>query len=554
MGWQDAPVVNESPKWMEAPEVKNYTPNPTEGMSTGEKLLSGVGKGFSDTWRAVKEIANRAPSEEEVKRGGFLMPDGTFRPFKPGELEDRAKTLSSLQNEELETRQRDEPLLKTTSGTVGNITGKVASVGPLLAVPGTQGLAGAGLVGSLQGALEPTAEGESRGLNAAKGAVLNAGANLGLKLVGKAIKPVVDSSVQKLVNSGVIPTIGQTIGGYAKRAEDALTSVPIVGDLIKNAQKRSIEDFNTAAINRVLKPIGKSLEKDVEPGYQAVAKAHETVSNAYDELLPKMKASPDKDFLESLSSIKEATSLLPEAQAKQFHTILDHVINKRMTGDVATGDSVKLIQTELRQYAQKFSGKQNDANSQILGELLNDVKSSFDDLLSRQNPKLAGQLKNINTAYANLTRVERAAASTGAPSGVFTPSQLNTAVKAKDTSLNKRQFSQGKALMQDLSEAGKNVLSQKIPDSGTAYRMLLPYALGGGAAYASDKGYISPGTALAVIATAGAYSKPGQLALKTLLTERPDFIKNLSPKIIEKLGITRQLLSTLAPASQDQKQ
>lgn len=55
-----------------------------------------------------------------------------------------------------ESRKLDAPLMATTAGKVGNIAGNVAASVPALAIPGAQGVAGAGLVGASMGALQPS--------------------------------------------------------------------------------------------------------------------------------------------------------------------------------------------------------------------------------------------------------------------------------------------------------------------------------------------------------------------------------------------------------------
>ena len=70
--------------------------------------------------------------------------------------------------------------------------------------------------------------------------------------------------------------------------------------------------------------------------------------------------------------------------------------------------------------------------------------------------------------------------------------------------------------MQDLSETGKTVLGNKLPDSGTPYRSLLAMLAGGGAGVA---GY--PALAAGLLAGPALYSAPGQRMAATLLTQRP---------------------------------
>lgn len=504
--------------------------DPTEGNNFFQNAAIGLGKSLTDKARSFQQMTSG------MGLGGAGL-DDSGKPTSPEskkfyDLEkERQKT---LQAEIDESKRLDAPLMKTGGGIVGNLLPDVATA----LIPGAGTIKGATAIGAGLGFMEPVATGESRAGNTATSAAFSGGATAGLNAIGRVIKPKTGEAVKKLMDEGVLPTPGQVVGEGGivgktlKRIEDSATSIPIIGDMIKGAQKRGIESFNTAAVNRVLKPIGVKLGTEVKPGHQAVATAHETISGAYDELLPKLKATIDDEFKESLTWIRESASILPDAQAKQFDKILDSVVGKRLNAGTVSGENLKFVQSELRQYAQKFSGKQNDANSQLLGEALNDVKSAFDDVLKRQNPKHAERLKNINRAYANLTRVERAAAGTGTEAGVFTPSQLNTAVKAKDTSLNKRQFAHGESLMQDFADTGKKVLADRVPDSGTMSRAMAAGLLGGSAAVGAGTGYIPPEYLVGGALLGGAYSKPGQKALIAALTKRPDAIKNMTPDMI----------------------
>jgi hypothetical protein len=139
--------------------------------------------------------------------------------------------------------------------------------------------------------------------------------------------------------------------------------------------------------------------------------------------------------------------------------------------------------------------------------------------VTRNNPAQAAELKAINTGYANFKRVQRAAAGLGAEDGIFSPAQLQSAVKAGDRSKDKSKFARGEALMQDLSEPGKAVLGNKVPDSGTPYRTLAALGLGGaGAGYAGVDPTTIGGAALIPLA----FTRPGKNALAALLARRPD--------------------------------
>lgn len=318
--------------------------------------------------------------------------------------------------------------------------------------------------------------------------------------------------VAKLIAEGVTPSIGQKIGGAVKRTEESLTSVPLLGDLIKGSQAKGIESFNAAAINRALNPIGKKLPKNIEAGHRAVDYAHSAISKAYDDILPNIKGSLDDQLSgEIRASVDEIAGQLTEQQAKQLNAIVNrNVIGKFDKSGKISGDQLKDSLSRIGKLVRQY-GRSENPDHQLMSEGLESVKESLTSALQRQNPQYAEKLKNIDFGYANLIRVEKAASS--AKNGVFTPAQLANAVKASDSSLRKSTVARGKSLMQDLATSGQNVLSQSVPDSGTALR-LAPYLIAGGASYAGNEGFISPGTAAAIVALSAAYTRPGQAVMR----------------------------------------
>lgn len=352
--------------------------------------------------------------------------------------------------------------------------------------------------------------------------------------VARMTSPKTAPAVRQMIDEGVRVTPGQVLGGAAKRAEEAATSIPFVGDVIKGAQKRGIDDFNKAALNRVLAPIGGKAD---EIGYKGIEKAQKTVSKAYDDLLPKMKIDADDAFKLDIKDIRSMGQNMLPARAQQFEKIIEgQVLRKFEASGKMHPTTMKEVDSQIGKMASKFKGSL-DADQQMLGDALGEVQTSLRAMVSRGNPGHAPQLGKINEAYANLLRVERAAASTGAKGGVFTPNQLEGATKALDKSLRKRKTAHGGALMQDLATAGDEAIAQKLPSSGTTERALL--GIGGGAAAG---GMISPVIPAAMATGAGLYTPPVQKLIQALLTARPAG----APKVSESI---RRLAPYLSPGA-----
>jgi hypothetical protein len=341
--------------------------------------------------------------------------------------------------------------------------------------------------------------------------------NMLARPVAAMVSPTVDPNVRALMAEGVTPTIGQILGGGYKRFEEGLTSIPVIGDFIKSAQGRAVEQLNTAAFNRALKPIGSSLPSGTT-GREAVQFVSDKLDDAYGKLLPKMTVQADPVFGTEIGNLRQmvAQGAIDPNAVRAFDRFLDtNVVNKFQGQQAITGQTLKQIQSDLRERINLLSAS-TDADQRLMGQALQEVQDQFRQLVIRSNPQNAAELRAIDTGYANFKRAQRASGMTGAEEGIFSPAQLQNAVRAMDRSKDKSRFATGQALMQDLSETGKVVLGNKLPDSGTPYRSLAALIASGGAAGA---GY--PTLAAGMLAGPALYSAPGQRLAATLLTARP---------------------------------
>jgi len=372
-------------------------------------------------------------------------------------------------------------------------------------------------LGGLFGGMQPVTNGDFASEKAQQvGLGVGAGAALPVVAGGVArmIQPKTDQAVKQLMAEGVTPTPGQIMGGVVKRAEEAARSVPFLGDAISAAHNRGIAEFNRSAINRALAPIGQKMEKGAEVGYKAVEKAYTAISKAYDDLLPNLKVNADRAFVNELNKVRAMAGSMHPARAKQFENILKNdVLAKFERSGKMAPQTMKEVDSKLGKLASDGM-KSMDLDQQQLGAAVRELQSSLRSMVERGNPQYAGKLKQINSAYANLLRVENAAARQGAKDGVFTPNQLEAATRALDPTLRKRASAHGKALMQDLATAGDRAITNKLPNSGTIDRAL--WNVGGLAS-----GVMNPVIPVGLGAASGLYLPASHRLLAKLLTARP---------------------------------
>lgn len=396
--------------------------------------------------------------------------------------------------------------------------GQTAAAVPLaLALPAGGSLAGAAAAGAGTGAalsaLQPVTEGD---FTMGKVAQVGTGATIGAitgpvgHLIGRAIAPRLDPEVRALRDAGVSMTPGQIAGGGARTVENAATSVPILGTQIQNAQRRSVESFNRAVANRVLRPIGDRVDDAAPVGRDLMSDVAARVGRAYDDVLSRINPfGPDARFAREVARA-QALVRTPNERAT-FNAILANDVVPRLQGARVDGPTYKTIEAELGRRAANYRGSSVAAERE-LGDAFLNVQRAFQSLLERTNPAQRADLARVNSSYAALLRMQTAAAKSGATDGVFTPAHLAQAVRETDRSLRKSAFARGDALLQDLADAAKNRLPSNVPDSGTAGRAAL-MALGGG--YAAG---VPLPALLAGAGAYGAYTPVGQSMLQALMT------------------------------------
>lgn len=501
---------------------------PVEGPSA----LYRFAKGMKDPIDAGAQMLTRVLPDSVIKAGNTVGEAIGLDPMTSQDI-DRDITQSNQQYES------DRQAGGQTGMDIARLGGNIATTLPLAArlpVAGTMmGKVGSGVLGGgIFGALAPVTDPEEQKdfwTNKAQQAGISAGVagpiSAATGLLGKTLAPEVDKSVQYLMDKGVIPTMGQIKGGMLGAVENKLTSVPLLGDMIKNAQRRSVEGFNKATLNEVLSPINKTVDKI---GREGVEETETLISDAYQAVMPKLQYQADQTFKAELANIMQMAKELPDPQFKQFASIIKNKLAARMSqAGTMDGQTFKGVESELTNLIKGY-GKDPSFDQRQLGSAISAIRDALRQNLTRANPQAAPELAKANEAWARYARVRDAASRTTSDSGVFTPAQLNSAVRAGDQSIGKGKFAKGDALLQDLAQAGKDVITT-YPDSGTAGRMVTGgLGLGG-------VGLVDPTSAAVTGALTLPYTQIGQKAMASLLTKRPQSVRNAG-----------QLLSRVAPA------
>ncbi|MBS7811213.1 hypothetical protein [Roseococcus pinisoli] len=401
--------------------------------------------------------------------------------------------------------------------------------GSLLGALGAGAVTGAAMEG-LQPVTDPNANyWDEKTQQTAAGFQLGAAGGLAGNLIGRAIAPNLRPEVRELQRAGVSLTPGQMTGGLLQRAEDAITSYPFIGGAVSNARREGVESFNRAAGNRVLEPIGDTLPAGMSAGREMVAHLQQRVTRAYDEAIAQARPfAPDPQFAQDIQAVG-GQFLTPQTRQTFINYLQDRIVS-RFQGGPLDGRTYQTIKSDLGQQATRHLASQNPAD-QELGQAFLATQRALQDLLGRANPQVAPQLRAVDTAFATLQRLNAASSGVGAVDGVFTPAQLNSAVRSGDRSLRHQSFARGDALLQDLSGAGRSVLPSSIPDSGTAGRLAAMGVAAGGLA-----GIINAPLAAGVAGTSAVYSAPMRRAMAAFLAaQRPESV-SLAARLIRPSG------------------
>lgn len=488
-----------------------------------QRLAAGAGKAVVDTGRGLGELVGKV-SPQDIQQA----------------------------------RTQDAALMNTTSGKIGNALGYLGEAIPVGIATGGLGFAapmaaatkiGIGaLTGGTQGYAMPYASTGEHVTNTLIGAGMGAAIPGAGAMAGKVVKGFATPEARQLIDAGVKLTPGQTLGGAWKSAEDKLTSLPLAGSAIKNAQARSLDTFNTATVNRAIKPLETALPKGTKAGYDAVAAGRNAVSHAYDDVLGKMSGHLDPEFMKGVAkTFNEVAPSLPEWQQRQLSAVVENIGKKFGDSGQLTGNQIKQLYSKLGTDARGYLRSQ-DPDQRNLGKAILGFQEHLNDLLHRQNPgELSARLANVDKAHAQMVRVEDAAGSLGSKEGVFTPAQLRNATRAEDASFKRRAFAHGNALMQDWADVGRSTLPSTVADSGTAGRYLLDASVLGGGAM-TGHGIPIAGAALGAHAL---YSRPGERLMQSLLAPKESPVRNyLAGIIANRFGSPRNALAVPAMLGQ----
>lgn len=422
---------------------------------------------------------------------------------------------------------------------LGNVLGSAAPAS-LLAKLGTGAKAAAATGALTSVATQPVLDQEAsllteKAKQASLGAVGGAVGQKAVGALGRVLSPEISASEAAVRGVGVTPTIGESLGGTARKIEDFIAGVPGLGEFVKDAKLRAIDQWNKGTINKSL----SNLPDDIKVpegifGGEAVAYANQAISKSYDNLYGKMSYTLGKDTNSKLAELAQSKALTPDQQSivqKALDSFLYSKLDTPLAGSSllnapeklssVSGSVMKGIESDLKSYAYGLLKKTQGQTADDLkaGEALLDAVGTLKKDFYKQNAKEVSvkDLLKLDKAYSEMSVITDASAR--AEAGLFTPTQLMQASKANARKVSTRAFGEGRAVLQKDAQSAKEILGDG--KAGLVARIGGLGALGVGAAAGV------PATLATVGGVAGIYSKTGQKLLDKLISERPELLQQL---------------------------
>lgn len=435
---------------------------------------------------------------------------------------------------------------------LGKIGGNIASrVAPWMLRGGRGAQFGRNLAGDV-------ALGAGYGANTAGDPLSGAGAaaigSTGGQFAGKALGGALGGLTRQADASflnarGVPTTIGQDLGGFAKSIEDAATSIPGPGDLINARRLEGLQGFNKAAFD-----VGGELIGHRAAGYgpPAIEALNDAKGQAYRSALGPVAIDTniDPQMVADLALARQAAQAIPDVQPTNPRGFATDALENRIQGNIdpATGQmSGRGFQEAYRGLARSGRERVNSDYGHEVGEVTRMGQDVLAGALERQNPGAFGAFKDANGTNRRLMTLATAVNAGKNTDGLFTPAQLNAADSTATTRLSGPLASAGgNRPFFDLAMAGQSALPSKLPDSGTAKRLITGALAGGAGAgglaglgmadIGDPKSNVAGGLGF-MAALALASTKTGQQTLKKILIDRPGPIKAAGAKVRKRAGL-----------------
>jgi hypothetical protein len=273
---------------------------------------------------------------------------------------------------------------------------------------------------------------------------------------------------------GINLTPGQMTGG--KGVEQTISGLPIVGNQIRARRNETLDQFNVAAFDEGLRPIGVRVSA---PGQAGIAEAQQAVSGAYKDALDGVTLTPDTDFVQQVrglayGKLSKLRDVGPELQQE-----VDDIFTRHAgpNGEIS-GEGLQMALQDLQKL--KTDYKTDTRWRTQIAPSLDEISDGYSGLLQRQFPENFQKFKQANEAYRNVSILEKAVDS-ATEGDIFNPGTLRQATKQGTVRFGgKKASARGDRPFNALVMSSLQTVPKKFDDVSLAGRVAAP-ALAGGA-------------------------------------------------------------------------
>jgi hypothetical protein len=432
---------------------RRYVKDKTASMGGGElagqgalKFLRDLATGFEQRW-VSGEVAQGKPGAAEAE--AFI---GT-----------RASV----------DRSKDRRLMEKPAAQVGYLGGALGATVPTMFLPGANTVAGSAAIGGVMGLMQPTVEGESAVENAGKGALWGAAGQGAANVVGKvaapvkrALTPAQSRSIATLEAADVPLDAAQRTGSARLgMAKASLADNPITVSGQRTAAEAQKKAFNRA----VLKNVGAAADVADE---QVMGGTYARVGRVFEDVLGKYEIRPSSKSLSNLAALERSAK---RQGAGEAITAIANDIREELAanGGRLTGRFYQNMRRDIAALEIKPE----------YAPIARQLREGFDDAFQQTASKAdAEALKLARREWRNMRIIENAIDSEG---------NISPAKLANQFGQKKNRYAgvygggdESIVRLARLAKAGKNVIPEKLPNSGSAPRALMqiaaPAVIGGG--------------------------------------------------------------------------
>ena len=427
--------------------------------------------------------------------------------------------------------------LRATKGKQAPAASKIGELGQkIMANP--YGRAAA--VGGAEGAVAGFNTGEGDAMQRLPGAAVGGALGAGLGSFAEFAQPRISEKAIELAKKYAIPLSPASLGDSGKALEMAARQVPFVGGQFRKRREETLDAFNTAVVNEVLKGTGRAATK-ISAGRDAYTEAAEQVGKAYDEILGSVDDIQLGGSLVDLAS--EGLEGLPKKAVKAINKRLKAIDDRANSAEPISGEKFKEVDSLLRELIATYQkGASNpDPLTKLESVDIRDALIAFrQDMLDAAGAAVGGdfaaRLRGADFAYKKLQVLRKISEGRGTAER-FTPKQLRAAVSQL---MRKEgdQVARGTAPLQELADKASEELSDLEYSTARDTAAMNVLNIGGGGVGAAGLAAIGADYGIDQdLETQTALSAGGTLAGLGLLAgvSRPGFYRNI-PQMAQAAG------------------